>query len=787
MIDSMRHTRTLMPLADAVNPAQAGHKAAHLASLVRAGFDVPAGFVVSIGVEPHMADLIAEVDGLGNLPVAVRSSSAAEDLPDASFAGQYVTVLNVRGVSAIVEAIARVRESATSLRARSYSGNQTAGMAVLIQNMVEGDASGVAFSANPVTGNRAEVIVTATRGLGEALVSGEVAGDEWIVTGGAARLVAETQGAIDADIAARVADLARRVAAHLGCPADIEWTVKSGRIILLQARPITVLPARPDITTPKGSWQKDTTHFTEPITPFGSTSFVDFATHAINTALTEWGMLPDRLEFRIVGHEAYIHVEPDDGGKNPPPWWVLGALVRLIPSLRRKCRKAGEMIDTGMLDSIPAEWERDGRARFRARIDQLAAVDLLSLDDAALAAHLERVMTLGRDGMDLHFRLTIPYSVGMHEFVTACRELLGIGLSDAMRMLQGLSVASSAPTRELADVAALVRERPDALSALAQPDAYERLDADPAIGAALRAWLRRWGLRTIGYDAGQPSFAERLSLVIGLLAELIDPRADKALLAKRAEAIADARRRLSGAALDRFNSALAYAEIVYPQREDNVFYTDNLPAGLIRLVGLEMGRRLVAQGRLARATDMAMLTVDEMRSAGDLKSLVARRRAEMAWVRAHPGPLFYGPKPSTVAPDLRALPDASRRLNAALIWAMEEEMMPAHAANGGGISGLAASPGVVTGRVRVIRSAAAIEDLRAGEILVCPITTPAWTLVFSRAAGLVTDGGSVLSHAAIVAREHGLPAVVGTTNATSRLRDGQRVTVDGNRGVVVIE
>ncbi|HSJ08765.1 MAG TPA: PEP/pyruvate-binding domain-containing protein, partial [Longimicrobiales bacterium] len=208
----------LIPLSDALNPDRYGHKAARLAALARAGFEVPDGFVVPVGHDPSREELAAELDALGDAPLAVRSSSVAEDLADASFAGQYLTVLGVTGADAVLAALARVRESATSQRARSYGGDRPAGMAVLIQRLVEGDASGVAFSANPVTGSRAEVMITAVRGLGDALVSGEVPGDEWTVEGDEARLVAESQGAIGADVALEVARLARRVEAHLGEP-----------------------------------------------------------------------------------------------------------------------------------------------------------------------------------------------------------------------------------------------------------------------------------------------------------------------------------------------------------------------------------------------------------------------------------------------------------------------------------------------------------------------------------------------------------------------------------------
>jgi pyruvate,water dikinase len=783
MLTVPHDTRVLTPLTDAADAARFGHKAAHLAALLRAGFDIPEGFVVAVGVEPTREDVASAVEALGGGPLAVRSSSVAEDLPDASFAGLYLSVLGVRGADAALDAIAQVQASGSSLRARSYGGGRSAGMAVLVQRLVEGEASGVAFSANPVTGDRGQVVVTATRGLGDALVSGEVPGDEWTVAAGGPRLMAESEGAIDAGVASRVAELARRVETHLGQPADIEWTVQSGRLVLLQARPITVLPTPPEFAAPKGTWQKDTSHFTEPITPFGASTYGVYAAPAFQNMISTWGFLPERVEARVIGHELYMHVEPDDGGKAPPPWWLLGVVARLVPSLRAKLRRSQEVVDAGMLESVPLTWEAEHKPRIEREIRRLAVMDLAALDDDALHAHLHAVEAMAEEAMALHFRLFVPYVVGLYELVKICDGLLGMGLPEVMRLLQGLSVASSAPTRELAEVAALVRKNPGAKTALMQPDAFERLAADPVVGAALRGWMRRWGLRTIGYDPGQPSFDERPSLVIGLLAELVGDSRENDLAEKRAMSVADARRRLSGERLERFDRALAFAEVVYPQREDNVLYTDNLPAGLVRRVGLEMGRRLVERGRLAHATDMAMLSFEEMLSDADLGSLVARRRAEIAWVRAHPGPLCFGPPPGA-APDLRGLPAAARRLNNALLWALEEELTPPAATEGEDIGGLGASPGVVTARVRVIRSAAEIEKLRAGEVLVCPITTPAWTVIFPRAAALVTDGGSILSHAAIVAREHGLPAVVGTGDATRRLRDGQLVTVDGNLGVV---
>ena len=145
--------------------------------------------------------------------------------------------------------------------------------------------------------------------------------------------------------------------------------------------------------------------------------------------------------------------------------------------------------------------------------------------------------------------------------------------------------------------------------------------------------------------------------------------------------------------------------------------------------------------------------------------------------------MTYGPEPGKI-PDVRGLPGPARRINGALLWMMAQELTPPPKANGSAVAGIAVSPGVYRGRVRVIRRADELHKLRSGEVLVCPTTSAAWMMVFRRAGALVTDAGSVLSHTAIVAREFALPAVVATANATSTLMDGEEVIVDGTRGVV---
>ena len=233
---------------------------------------MPDGVVVPAGVAFTSAEAIEARDRLGPGPWAVRSSSVAEDLADASFAGQYETVLNVTTPEGVVDAVARVRASASTAHAADYqraqAGDARASMAVLVQQQVGARAAGVAFSANPVTGAD-EVIIEAVPGLGDRLASGDADAERWIDVGGSARPVVAT-GTIDQTLAQRIAVLARRVALERGSAQDIEWAYDGTDLYLLQARAITGLPKAPAFEVPPGRWVKDTTHWTGPITPAGA-------------------------------------------------------------------------------------------------------------------------------------------------------------------------------------------------------------------------------------------------------------------------------------------------------------------------------------------------------------------------------------------------------------------------------------------------------------------------------------------------------------------------------------
>ena len=247
-----------------------GTKSATLGELMKVGFDVPEGFVLTTEAFPDLAHqnrwpadasmaesahtavpprvvaaLRAPLAVLGDVPVAVRSSAVEEDLGNASFAGIYDTVLGVRGLEAVSQAVQNCWNSVFGQRAAVYRAmkglNGAPRMAVLVQRLVAAEASGIAFTAHPLTGDTSVTLVNAVAGLGESIVSGRTTPEEWLVAHGQATCEASYKAVLDATKARRVAELAERIEVHLGCPQDIEWALSQGRLYLLQARPITAL------------------------------------------------------------------------------------------------------------------------------------------------------------------------------------------------------------------------------------------------------------------------------------------------------------------------------------------------------------------------------------------------------------------------------------------------------------------------------------------------------------------------------------------------------------------
>lgn len=803
--------------------AQVGHKSAVLGELCAAGLPVPPGYVLTAdaldevlasGPVDRLAELELPADvstalatiasNLGDRPVAVRSSATEEDLVGASYAGQYESVLDVEGATAIDTAVRTCWASVFADRVAVYEssrGGDRGGpgrVGVLIQCMVRADAAGVAFSANPVTGRRDEVRISAVSGLGDRLAAGEATADEWSVTSGTATLVAGTDDAITTAQALLVADLANRIEQRFGRPQDIEWAFADGQLWLLQARPITALLDPPSesvampVQVPPGFWQRSN-YAARPLSPMARSTVLRTQTTNLHHLLAY--SLGEVLELQEIGGWLYSRFAMPDG-----PAGFVAKLDRIMTAIR-----ADEPAAT------IARWHDDWLPRLsEALARERDEVDPASLSDAQLEEHLTTLLDLAGQASEAHFRIGGAGMIALGEFGLACADLLGWDATRTLVLLTGLPGQTTEPSRQLAELVRLAEADPALHTLLSGDYAATRpllAAASPAFAEAFDRYLRECALRVAGLDIVNPTMAETpelvLELVRGQLNRGFDPAKDALDFARlRASAAAQARAALAGSPDDlaRFNRALARAQAAFPLR-DNSGSLAKLAAALVRRAVLVLDDRLVARGLLDSAQDVFLLELPEALTAlahGGRPNEIARRRAaELAWAQANPGPPSYGRPPSgpgePPAERLAMLPEQVRLVVLAGIWVWREAAgnLASHNQSGpddpaGGVRGIAASAGRYTGPVRVIIDESGFDRLRRGDVLVCPQTTAEWSVLFPHVGALVTDRGGLLSHPAIIAREYRVPAVVATGDATKLLTDGQIVTVDGGTGLVEI-
>ncbi|MDN5769636.1 MAG: hypothetical protein L0H24_01910 [Microlunatus sp.] len=608
-----------------------------------------------------------------------------------------------------------------------------------------------------------------------------------------------------------MADLSRRVDETLGGRYDVAWVIASGRLLIDSVTPAqTFSSAVPDL--PPGTWVKDADRYPEPFTALGASVAAPAISTALTAMFTHYGALIERADLRFVGGEAYLRITPAGGhGAAPPPAWMLAVLARAVPSIRDRIRRAARYASDAALAERQQRWVDQQRPALRQEIIDLRGRDLTALDDTSLQPHLRDVLDLVRRALLLHFDLLPPTVVPLHALVLCCGRVLGWDERTALELLAGCSPATSSPGRALKEVAARIRPRPDvrrivvALGDVPVDILVQRLTvADAETAVRLARWVDDFCFRPVHDDPGSPLFVEQPAMITRMLLEAGDRDRDPDDgSAVRTAARARARDLLARRPTERlaFERALEAAERAYPLREDSALWTGSLPAGLVRLVALEYGRRLVAKGQLDRPEDTVHLPIEGLLAAlpavagrsaptSDLRLRVAEHRAAREWARHHPGPARYGTAPPR-PPDLRALPEPARRLNAALFWSRPateaaDSKGSTHPPPSTGVTGTGGSAGTFTGPVRLVLSAADFPRVRPGDVIVCRTTDPAWSVLFETAGAMVTDTGGLLSHAGIVAREYHLPAVLGTQRGTQILTEGQIVTVDGTSGRVSV-
>jgi phosphohistidine swiveling domain-containing protein len=823
---------------------RAGSKAANLGEMLGAGIPVPDGFVLTteaferflgangLGAESSQEDvenlplppeveaqLQVAAEAFTSAALAVRSSGVAEDLAGASFAGQYETVLDVRGFEALSAAVRRCWGSAFSEHVSTYLAERGEGrrgsMAVLVQRLVNADAAGVAFSANPVTGDRGETVINAVRGLGEKLVSGQATPDEWVVRGQEAVSQSSSEDSITAAQALAVADLARQAEIHFGAPQDVEWAIEGGELYMLQSRPITALPEPAlvqvpvPVDPPPGFWERDLAHVPYPLSPLFRTAALPAHEKGICDSMEEFSMLIEGVRFREIGGWLYQRVVPlgakeDAPDRGPPPAWLMPLLIRLVPSIRKRVKGLVEVFRGDVAAKTVERWYDEWKPNNKARIDQFRSVDLTALSDDQLRQHLEELLAFMANNSSIHALITAADFI-VADFILSNKRLLGWDEGKSLELLSGLSFRTTELTQRLGDLAHMALNRPAVRRMLDNID-HETVGnlaaVDGEFAEAFEGYLRDFGGRTLRWELNEETLEERPGLVLNLIKNQLtsdyDFESEAAELEKtRGSVLSEAREALSGRSTEdreEFEATLAKAERAYPTREDHEYYLHNAPLALLRYTFLEIGGRLAKQGILERADDIFFLELGEVRSAFgegiDQRKTVTRRKGELEWVKAHPGPMFYGGPPPP-PPSLDAFPYEVKRMMEGMMWMLEgmfatEYLQQEVSASDQSFQGVPASPGQYTGPVRIIMGEEEFHKLQAGDVLVCPTTQPPWSVLFPSVGALVTDSGGILSHPAIIAREYKVPAVVATGKATSILRDGQIVTVDGSLGRIVI-
>jgi pyruvate,water dikinase len=753
---------------------------------------------------------------------AVRSSATAEDLPTASFAGQQDTYLNVVGPAAILQHVSRCwaslfTERAVTYRLRNGVDHRKVHMAVVVQRMVFPQAAGILFTADPVTGNRKVASVEASFGLGEALVSGLVNADVYKVRNGevVAKTIAtkklaihaspaggtqenaieperQTQPALTDSQAVRLVELGRRIEACFGRPQDIEWCLVNDSqeedFQIVQSRPITTLFPIPEAGDRENHVYVSVGHqqmMTDPMKPLG---------------LSVWQLTTPR-PMAEAGGRLFVDVTQilASPASRASMVGLLGKSDPLIGDALQTLLDRGDFIPS-LPDAGPV-WAPPGAGSETIETDPAIVAELIERSQASIAALQRDIRTKSGSALldfilaDLQERKRGQLDPRSLQVVMAGMEAAW-WLNDQMQAWLGEKNAADTLTQSvpnnvtsemglaLLDVADVIRPHPDVVAFLEHVEDEVFLDELPELAGgreardAIRAWLDKYGMRCVGeIDITRPRWSERPTALVPLIlghiksfepgeAErrfergLQEAREKEEELLERLRALPDGQQKAEETKrmIDRVRTFAGYRE--YPKYGMVSRYF------VYKQALLEEAERLVQAHVLREKEDIFYLRFQELQEAVCTNQvddeLIRQRKDELKLYQALT-------PPRVLTSDGEAVAGSYRRGG-----------LPA-----GALVGLPVSAGTVEGRARVILDMAEA-DLKPGDILVTTYTDPSWTPLFVAIKGLVTEVGGLMTHGAVIAREYGLPAVVGVEQATRLIRDGQRIRVHGTVGYVEI-
>ena len=853
------------------------------------------------------AQIAAAYEALdGDAPaIAVRSSANAEDLPDLSFAGQQETYLNVAGADAVVAAVKKCWASLWTAQAISYRhqngiDQDSVAMAVVAQIMVPSEVSGILFTANPATGERSEMVANASFGLGEAVVSGQVTPDTYIIdrasraakettigpkehrivsdgdAGTRLEAVEESERGVSSLAAEQVEELAATALAvealFDGVPQDIEWAYCRGKLHLLQSRPITNLPVQPielewSVPAPATyvSRRQIVENMPDPICPLFEELYLTEGLEAPRKGrslmvgggpmfITVNGYAYQRFDFPIVFDqaaakgllkpmsEAQLDAAEQEAEREARERAAGRKKQSAAEEVRRAAKASAEDAevrardigrfradlsseDQAAFDAWAAEqpqegfarrltmpksdnptyvafnnsewndrqlggWFKDNRPRLLGVGEKWSKVDPAQASDAQLlegiremgveegfywssgSSHTFGVAKSTDDQLQCFLRETLPD----HQFISG-------------QFLSGIQSKAMQANADLFEIAKLVRASDELrYVVLATPgkfllDALKNRNDSRAVLDGIERYLDTYGHQGYSLDFVEPTQIEDPSALFATLKAMVadpdyDPKDQDVRATRiREQKYAEISELLDGLEYWQFRFRLWLAR-KYNYIREEVAFLFGYTWSLLRPMAVELGRRLVDAGTFATPEDTYFLLTEELERAIDAR---AAGRA---------------------LPELAALAAQRRELREARKRHHPPGTLPAEASQIDGIAfketqrkndestnvmrGFPVSSGQVTAKASVVTGAAEFDKMAPGSILVSPLTTPAWTQLFAHAVGLVTDVGSILAHGSIVAREYGIPAVLGVGNGTKRIKHGATITIDGDAGTVFI-
>lgn len=550
-----------------------------------------------------------------------------------------------------------------------------------------------------------------------------------------------------------------------------------------------------------GAWELEQTHITRPPSVFTAAVIPEPMMAGFKEGTRTYGLLLDHLEIAVINRFLYVApraVGAPKSAKGPPPRFVIEILRRIHPEVRRRVQRAESVFGERAWRQDVDRWDREWRPRLAAMAKRLLADDLAAATDAQLVDHMRRAAAFLREATFTHHRLNFCALLPVGDFLIHAMEWTGLSAGELLQAMRGLSPVSAGALDELTALRQALLETPDALtllnSGLPDTDVMSQLLArQDRVGDAARAYMDVVGLRILGgYDVADRHAREHPEMILNVIRAAVSGE-DSRRRAAAAKSLARIRERVPEASRAQFDDLLHEAQYVYRVRDERGFYGDLIASGLARRAILAAGERLVAQGRAHNAEDLVDATPDEIiallegrpgPSAAELAER-ARWRRETPITSAPPN-LGFAPSPP---PPADWLPGAARRLQrvTALVMSLLFDVHKGGQADqreAVRLRGYAVSAGIYEGPVRVIRNIEELPLVQQGEVLVTPSTGAAFNVVLPLIGALVTERGGVLSHAAIVSREYGLPGIVGCVGAASKLKTGMRVRVDGDKGEV---